>query len=73
MAVKEADNVSMADTAHALSRYPALNSLFLMQPGPYFNNAAMLATLPATLVDLTLGVYATVKVLQRWSSGRARV
>ena len=63
-AAQEACRVNMADTAHALSQYRALTSLSLVQSlDPDFNNIAMMATLPTSLHDLTIYVFAPVKVL----------
>ena len=52
----------MADTAHALRRFRALSYLHLVQPWPEFEYAATVATLPATLVELTLEVFTPIKV-----------
>ena len=62
-AVQEVWKVHMADTAHVLSRFRALDTMFLIQPNPFFNHAAVLATWPASLQDLNLVIFTPVKVL----------
>ena len=52
----------MADTSHALSRFTALTSINLIQPDSQFACAATIATLPTTLHELAIAVYAPVKV-----------
>ena len=60
-AAQEAYDVNMADTAHCLGRYKVLYRIALVQPEPRFVYAAQMATLPATLRDLSFDVFTPVK------------
>ena len=60
-AVQEAWGLNMTDTAHKLQRFSALTSACLRQPYPSFMYAATVASLPATLRDLTLDVFTPLK------------